>query len=223
MSQSVIIVAGGSGKRFGSSTPKQFLNLNGKPVLMHTLEVFFRYNPSIQIILVLPQAHVNTWNYLVEQHKFAVQHTLVLGGVERFNSVKNGLAVATGNLIAVHDGVRPLAHRKTIENCFAAAQEYGAAVPVTPIVETLRRDNAEVSETVNRDDYKAVQTPQCFQAILLKEAYFQEYSPSFTDDASVVELAGYKVKLVEGNSENIKITNPVDLAIAESLLKMRCA
>jgi len=220
MSESVIIVAGGSGKRFGSTTPKQFLNLNGKPVLMHALEVFFRYNPSIQIILVLPEAHVNTWNYLVEQHKFAVQHTLVLGGAERFNSVKNGLSVANGDLIAVHDGVRPLAHCKTIEHCFAAAQEYGAAVPVIPIVETLRQLTAESSETVSRDSFRAVQTPQCFRAPLLREAYSQEYTPAFTDDASVVELAGHMIKLVEGNSENIKITNPVDLAIAEALLKM---
>ena len=220
MKESVIIVAGGSGKRFGSSTPKQFLNLNGKPVLMHTLEVFFRYNNTIEIILVLPKEHISTWNYLVDKHNFPINHTLVEGGKERFNSVKNGLEHASGKLIAVHDGVRPLANRKTIEKSFKAAQEFGAAIPVTPIVETLRKLSANNSITVNREEYRAVQTPQCFTQEVLLKAYQQEYQENFTDDASVVENLGQKVALFEGNKENIKITNPSDLAIAEVLLQL---
>lgn len=215
-----LIVAGGKGLRMGSDVPKQFLPIGGKPVLMRTLEAFNRCNKEIRLILVLPHSQQEYWRRLCGEYHFSLPHEVVDGGETRFHSVKNGLArVQTPALVGVHDGVRPFVAEEVIRRCFEMTAERRAVVPVTNVVETIRRVDKEGSVTVNRDDYKLVQTPQVFDADLLKRAYEQPYQPGFTDDASVVEALGTTVTLTAGNRENIKITTPFDLAIAEALLK----
>lgn len=219
MKQSVIIVAGGKGLRMGGDLPKQFLPIGGKPVLMHTLEVFRRYNAMLQIVLVLPQVQQEYWMQLCEEHRFDVKHLLADGGTTRFHSVKNGLAlVEAPGLVGVHDGVRPFVSVEVIRRCYDLAEVHRAVIPVTDVVETLRYVSDDGSRTVNRNEYKLVQTPQVFDTDLLKQAYSQEFSPFFTDDASVVEAMGVPVYLTEGNRENIKITTPFDLKIGSALL-----
>jgi 2-C-methyl-D-erythritol 4-phosphate cytidylyltransferase len=219
MQKSVIIVAGGSGKRMGTETPKQFLLLKSKPILMHTIARFYEFDTSIEIVVVLPKKHISTWRQLCTHHNFDIKHIIVEGGSERFYSVKNGLDVInhTG-IVAIHDGVRPLVSKETIIRCFNKAEVTGAAIPVMPVVESLRRLDGEKSFSVNRSEYVTVQTPQCFNIELIKKAYQQNFSTTFTDDASVVEKLGPSVSLVEGNIENIKITTPQDLILAENLI-----
>ena len=219
MEKYVIIVAGGSGKRMGGEMPKQFLLVAGKPILMHTVEAFARADEGFKFILVLPEAHFSTWNSLVNEYNFTIPVTLVAGGAERFFSVKNALAhVPNGALVAVHDGVRPFASKETILEAFAVAAEKGSAVPVIDEVDSLRRVQAGESQAVNRSEYKRVQTPQVFQSTILQEAYNQEFSAFFTDDASVVESIGETITLTTGNVENIKITTPHELLLAEALI-----
>lgn len=219
MKQSVIIVAGGKGERMNSAIPKQFLEIGGKLVLMHTLEAFHRYDKTLKIILVLPETQFVFWEELCRKHAFAISHQAIAGGTTRFYSVKNGLqAVEEPGLVAVHDGVRPLVSRETIERCFTAAEASGAAVPVIDLVDSIRQISGDDSVAVDRNLFKLVQTPQVFDVELLKNAYQQEFSPAFTDDASVVEALGHKVRLVEGNRENIKITTEFDLKIVETFL-----
>ena len=219
MEKYVIIVAGGSGKRMGGEMPKQFLLVAGKPILMHTVEAFARACEAFKFILVLPEAHFSTWNELVEQYNFTIPVTLVAGGAERFFSVKNALAyVPEGALVAVHDGVRPFASIQTINDAFDVAVEKGAAVPVIDEVDSLRRVQSGTSQAVNRSEYKRVQTPQVFSSTILKNAYNQEFSSLFTDDASVVESIGHTITLTTGNVENIKITTPHELLLAEALI-----
>lgn len=218
-SRAAIIVAGGSGVRMGADKPKQFLDLAGKPVLLHTLMAFYRCDPEIRLIVVLPEEHFSHWNKLYSESGVEVPHSLIAGGSERFYSVKNGLGLLQSEtLVAVHDGVRPLVSTETIEAVFSAAETHGAAVPTVPVVDTLRRVADNDSHWVNRAEYLRVQTPQAFQTDLLKRAYDQLFSPDFTDDASVVEKLGHAVTLVSGNEENIKITSPVDMEIAAALL-----
>lgn len=219
MQKSVIIVAGGSGKRMGSEIPKQFLLLKSKPILMYTVERFYSYDTTIEIILVLPKEQISVWQQLCVEYKFSIQHQIAEGGTERFYSVKNGLEKLQHNgIVAIHDGVRPFASVDTIDRCFIKAKEAGAAIPVMPVVESLRKLKGENSYAVNRSEFVSVQTPQCFNIDLLKKAYEQNFSSEFTDDASVVEKAGVKVALVYGNVENIKITTPQDLVLAEYLI-----
>lgn len=237
MKKYVIIVAGGKGLRMGSELPKQFLPIGNKPVLMHTLEVFRKYDENLQIILVLPKEQQDFWQQLCEEHHFSVEHTVANGGETRFHSVKNGLdEVQTPGLVGVHDGVRPFVSVEVIQRCYQLAEKQKAVIPVIDVVETLRHltdggkgsdlkneagsaTESEVkSETVNRNDYKLVQTPQVFDVVLLKQAYAQEFTPFFTDDASVVEAMGVPVHLAEGNRENIKITTPFDLKVGSVLL-----
>lgn len=219
MQKSVIIVAGGSGKRMGTEIPKQFLLLKGKPILMHTIKRFYSYDTAIEIILVLPKEQISVWKELCVEHNFSIQHKIAEGGSERFYSVKKGLEKLQHNgIVAIHDGVRPLVSIDTIDRCFVKAIETGAAIPVMPVIESLRKLNGENSYAVNRSEFVLVQTPQCFNIDLLKKAYEQDFSAQFTDDASVIELAGAKVVLVNGNIENIKITTPQDLALAEYLI-----
>lgn len=214
-----LIVAGGKGLRMGTELPKQFLPIGGKPVLMRTLEAFYTYNSEIQIILVLPHSQQDYWKQLCREYLFLVPHTIVDGGETRFHSVKNGLAlVNTPGLVGVHDGVRPFVSQEVISRCYDLAAEKRAVIPVIDVVETVRHIEGEGSVTVNRDDYKLVQTPQVFDAELLKQAYNQPYTPHFTDDASVIEALGIPVVLTAGNRENIKITTPFDLKIATALL-----
>lgn len=217
----VIIVAGGKGLRMGSDIPKQFLPIGGKPVLMRTLERFRAYNESLQIILVLPEAQQDYWRGLCEQYHFDVEYQLANGGQTRFHSVQNGLALVPDDaqgVVGVHDGVRPFPSIEVIRNCYETAREKKAVIPVIPVVETVRHLEGERSVTVPRGDYRLVQTPQTFDIQLLKAANRQPYNDGFTDDASVVESYGFEITLVEGNRENIKITTPYDLKIAEVLL-----
>lgn len=222
MKTEVIIVAGGKGKRMNSVIPKQFLVLRGKPILMRTIECFYHYDSSIHIILVLPQNQLDYWANLCADYKFEIPHEVVVGGAERFFSVKNGLRHIWGNsLVAVHDGVRPFVSTDTLARCFAAAEKQGTAVPYGDITESLRKIDGQSSRTVNRNLYKSIQTPQVFQSELLLKAYEQEFLPAFTDDASVVEAAGGAITLVPGNPENIKITSFFDLLVGEALLKSK--
>ena len=215
----VLIVAGGKGLRMGTELPKQFLPIGGKPVLMRTLEAFYTYNSEIQLILVLPHSQQDYWKQLCREYHFSLPHVVADGGETRFHSVKNGLAlVNTPGLVGVHDGVRPFVSQEVISRCYDLAAEKKAVIPVIDVVETVRHLNGEGSITVNRDDYKLVQTPQVFDVELLKQAYNQSYTPHFTDDASVVEALGVPVSLTVGNRENIKITTPFDLKIATVLL-----
>ena len=242
----VIIVAGGKGLRMGSDIPKQFLPIGGKPVLMRTLERFRTYSDDLQIILVLPEAQQDYWRQLCEEYHFDVEYQLANGGQTRFHSVQNGLALVPDNaegVVGVHDGVRPFPSIEVIRNCYETAREKKAVIPVIPVVETVRHLENEGSMTVPRSDYRLVQTPQTFDIQLLKAAYkraqnqvnlssaereqarpevkaanHQPYNDGFTDDASVVESYGHAITLVEGNRENIKITTPYDMKIAEVLI-----
>ena len=217
----IIIVAGGKGLRMGSDIPKQFLPIGGKPVLMRTLERFRQYSPSLQIILVLPKAQQEYWQKLCKEYAFDIDCQLADGGETRFHSVQNGLAKIPDNaqgVVGVHDGVRPFPSIDVIRNCYETAREKKAVIPVIPVVETVRHLKGDTSVTVPRNDYRLVQTPQTFDIQLLKAANRQPYNDSFTDDASVVEAFGFNITLVEGNRENIKITTPYDLKIAEVLI-----
>ena len=217
----VIIVAGGKGLRMGSDIPKQFLPIGGKPVLMRTLERFRAYDDALQIILVLPEAQQAYWRELCGQYHFDVEYRLAHGGQTRFHSVQNGLALVPDEaegVVGVHDGVRPFPSIEVIRNCYETARTKKAVIPVIPVVETVRHLEGDKSVPVPRGDYRLVQTPQTFDIQLLKTANRQPYNDGFTDDASVVESYGFEITLVEGNRENIKITTPYDLKIAEVLL-----
>ena len=221
----VIIVAGGKGLRMGSDIPKQFLPIGGKPVLMRTIERFREYSADLQIILVLPKAQQAYWQQLCKDYDFPLPgeagsepYLLADGGETRFHSVQHGLALIPDDaqgVVGVHDGVRPFPSVEVIRNCYEGARTHQAVIPVIPVVETLRH----VAEgTKPRGDYRLVQTPQTFDIQLLKAANRQPYCDAFTDDASVVEAFGHAITLVEGNRENIKITTPYDLKIAEVLI-----
>jgi 2-C-methyl-D-erythritol 4-phosphate cytidylyltransferase len=217
MNKYVIIVAGGRGLRMGSELPKQFLLLGGKPVLMHTIEAFYHYDTDIQIVLVLPRDHQDYWKSLCSSYHFEIPHQIADGGETRFHSVRNGLQlIGDTGLVGVHDGVRPFVSKEVIERCYLEAEQKQAVIPVVEVVETVRHLQGDESSTVPRNEYRLVQTPQVFSVPLLKKAYLQPYSPSFTDDASVVESFGEKVFLTEGNRENIKITTPFDLIIGKA-------
>ena len=222
MDRYAILVAGGKGLRMGSDIPKQFLPLRGRPVLMHTIDVFRRTYPDIHIILVLPREQQDYWRQLCGQHDYDVELCVADGGETRFHSVRNGLSqIPDGarGVVGVHDGVRPFVSPEAIRRCFEAAEDFGAVVPVVPVVETVRQVLADgISMTVDRNAYRLVQTPQTFDIQLLKKAYGQPFDPFFTDDASVVEARGHPIKLVEGNNENIKLTNPADLKLAEGMM-----
>jgi 2-C-methyl-D-erythritol 4-phosphate cytidylyltransferase len=216
----VIIVAGGKGLRMGGEVPKQFLPIGGIPVLMRTLMRFREYSRELQIILVLPSEQQTYWQELCQQHQFNIDYQLTSGGKTRFHSVQNGLALIPDDaegVVGVHDGVRPFVTVDVIRACFEAARQHQAVIPVTPVVETLRH----VSQgNVYRADYRLVQTPQTFDIQLLKAANRQPYQETFTDDASVVEAYGQQVTMVDGNRENIKITTPFDIAVAEAVLNL---
>jgi 2-C-methyl-D-erythritol 4-phosphate cytidylyltransferase len=181
--------------------------------------VFVKYDHHINIIVVLPENQMAVWKQMCKKYNFNIAHQMVAGGVTRFDSVKNGLELAPDEgLVAVHDGVRPLVSVQTIHRCFEMAERTGTAIPVIDIVESIRKVKENDNEAVDRNLYKAVQTPQVFEAQILKAAYRQDYVPAFTDDASVVEAFGHKISIVEGNKENIKITTPLDLGIGELFL-----
>ena len=226
MTDYIIIVAGGKGLRMGSDIPKQFLPVGGRPVLMRTIDRFREYSADLQIILVLPEAQQAYWRDLCRHHQYPLpsegagggSYLLANGGQTRFHSVQNGLSLIPDDaegVVGVHDGVRPFVAVEVIRRCYDEARRCGAVIPVVPVVETLRH----VTEgTKPRDEYRLVQTPQCFGIQLLKAANRQPYKECFTDDASVVESYGHAITLVEGNRENIKITTPGDLKMAEMLV-----
>jgi len=214
-----LIVAGGSGRRYGSEIPKQFIELAGKPVLMHTIEKFKSFDENFEIIVVLPRSQKEYWEDLTVNYSFFVKHTIVPGGGSRFHSVKNGLDIIGGEgLVAIHDGVRPLVSKETIARCIRGAQKYGNAVPVIKPTDSLRIVTEHGTIPLNRLDTRIIQTPQVFSAKLIKKAYLQDYSEEFTDDATVLEKTGEIINLVEGNRENIKITTKQDLVVTEALL-----
>lgn len=214
-----IVVAGGKGERMQTTQPKQFIIIDGKPLLMHTLMAFSRYDINLEIILVLPDGQLKNWGQICKKYHFNVRHQVIAGGPERFHSVKSGLKlVEKESLVAVHDGVRPLLSLNLIRRTFEAAVKYGAAIPCIEVKDSLREINGASSVPVDRHKMRLVQTPQCFRSGLLIDAYNISYQPQFTDDASVVENAGHKIFIVEGDPLNIKVTLPMDLIIAETLI-----
>jgi 2-C-methyl-D-erythritol 4-phosphate cytidylyltransferase len=223
MQEYVIIVAGGTGSRMKSDIPKQFIAINGLPVLMHTILVFKNYSPAISIILVLPENQFSVWKELCIQYQFQVDYTLVAGGETRFHSVKNGLEtiiLESPALIAVHDGVRPVITAEMIRNGFSQAAEHGTAVASVPLKDSIRIiEHDGKNRSVNRSEFKLIQTPQTFRSDWMIQAFTQSYQSGFTDCASVLEAAGHPIFLFEGSYENIKITTPEDLKWAELYLK----
>lgn len=218
-----IIVAGGHGTRANTPVPKQFMKLDGKPVIMHTISKFAEAGINIEIILVLNKDQVQFWNDLCKEYNFNTELKIAEGGENRFESVKNGLTlVGEEGIVAIHDAARPLVSAKTIITAFKAAEMYGNAVPAIPLTDSIRQIDSSKSIALDRTRYCIIQTPQCFQTSIIKKAYSAaEYKIHFTDDASVVEASGERIHLVDGNPDNIKITTPRDFILAEALIKYR--
>lgn len=222
----IVIVAGGSGSRMGTALPKQFLDIAERPVLVRTVERMSAALPEAEIVVVLPEAHVGLWQECCERAKCEVAHRVALGGATRFDSVAAGIAALSDRceLIAVHDGVRPLLSEAMIRRGVECAAEHGAAVPVIAVVDSIREVDDEGSHAVDRSRLRAVQTPQVFDATLLRESYRTVGErladrAKATDDASVVEMAGHVVALYEGEPQNLKLTTPADLSVAEVILR----
>ena len=216
MKQYTIIVAGGNGSRMRCSMPKQFLEINNKPILLHTVQKMHQSLDDSEIILVLPKAEFKNWKNICQKHKFNISHKLVEGGNTRFESVKNGLKkIKESSVIAIHDGVRPLVNKNVVKQCMLIAKDKGSAVPVIKVDDSLRKKTLNGSISVNRNEFLIVQTPQCFKSEIILKAYQQNFNNKFTDDASVVEDLGLEIQLVKGNKENIKITTPEDLKKAK--------
>ena len=219
MKHTVIITAGGTGKRMGSEIPKQFLYINDKPILLHTLEIFNKFNPSFEIILTLPVNWIDYWKKLLTKHDIDINHQIVSGGKERFYSIKNAIDLSNGDTISIHDGVRPLVSFNTLKRVFAAIEKNDAVVPCVKIKESIREIDKNKTFSKDRNKVILVQTPQTFKRKLIVEAYKRTYKEIFTDDASLVEENGFKITVVDGNEENIKITSPQDFLLAKVLLK----
>lgn len=216
----VIITAGGMGTRMGSTTPKQFLELNRLPVIMHSIRAFIDYSRSIKLILVLPDIFIPEWEKLCEKHDFIVEYKVCSGGETRFQSVKNGLnVVGEKGLVAIHDAVRPVVSPSLIDRCFAEASQKGNAVPALILKESVREISGIESRPVDRDKFRLMQTPQVFKTSLIKKAYDQAFRASFTDDATVAESMGITINLIKGENKNIKVTTPDDMIVAEAFLK----
>jgi 2-C-methyl-D-erythritol 4-phosphate cytidylyltransferase len=218
MKGSVIITAGGIGKRMGTDLPKQFLEIQGKPILLHCLEKFHSFDSTLEIIITLPADWMSYWTELLKTFQCEIPHRVSTGGQERFHSIQMALSQCTGDFIMVHDGVRPLVSHETIQRCIEGLAHSDSVIPVLAVKDSLRVLTKDGSEMVNRNDYKLVHTPQCFKAELLKKAYQTSFHEGMTDDASVVGLIGPEPFLVKSNEENIKITTSSDLAIAAALL-----
>jgi 2-C-methyl-D-erythritol 4-phosphate cytidylyltransferase len=214
----VVIVAGGGGSRMQAEIPKQFLPLAGKPMLIRTLERFSAALPLAKIIIVLPEAHILRWKELLNKSACRIEHLIVPGGSTRFESVKNGLQYASGGFTAIHDGVRPFPSDDLIRRCFAEAAQYGSAIPVIEVTDTIRLLENTGSSIIDRSMLRGCQTPQCFTTELIKSAYLNAAGESFTDCASVLEAQGQQVHLIRGETANIKITVPADLDYANWLL-----
>ena len=219
MKKYILIVAGGKGKRMGTEQPKQFLEVGGLPLLMHTFHAFSFLRGSLEFILVLPAELINGWKELCKFHHFSTPHQIAEAGPKRFHSVKSGLKLLPANvLVAIHDAARPFVSKQVIEACFKMAERKGNAVPVIPIHESVREIQGTFSAAIDRNKIRLVQTPQVFHSSAIQRAYQQPYNESFTDDATVAESIGEQVHLVDGNKENIKITSPADLVFAQTLI-----
>lgn len=213
--KAAVIVAGGSGTRMGLDYPKQFWLLAGEPLLMHTVKRFFNFDRAMLLVLVLPEGQIDTWQQLCKEHNFAISHQIVVGGPTRYESVRNGLAIVPGEcIVGIHDGVRPFVHEAVLKRCYETARQTGSAIPVIEVNETLRQIVGHSSIWADRSKYRLVQTPQVFRADMIKPGYAQPHCETFTDDAAVYESLGHSVTLVEGNRENIKLTNREDLILA---------
>lgn len=222
MKKSIIIVAGGKGLRMGHDLPKQFIPIGGKPVLMHTIEAFYKYDSQIRIIVVLAESYPAYWEQLCKEYNFNIQHEITIGGETRFHSVKNGLDLINSGLVAVHDAARPFASIELIKRTFDEVYKHQAVIPIIDVTDSLRiLDTNNNSKIIDRSSIKMVQTPQVFNSDILKSAYDTEYTDTFTDDASVVERAGRKIFLTKGETTNIKITTPFDLEIANVILRLQ--
>ena len=214
----VIITAGGKGKRMNSSLPKQFISIWDKPILMHTIENFYHFDSSFQIIVTLPEEWREYWEALIAENDFKIPHRVVTGGKERYHSIKNALTYCYGDFVLIHDGVRPLVNHETLKNCVRAIQNHQSVIPVVPLSDSLRKKDGTLTKSVDRTEYLIVQTPQCFKKEVVEQAYEVEFHEGITDDASLVEEAGFEVTSVDGNVENIKITTQADLRFAELFL-----
>lgn len=216
----VIIVAGGTGSRMQSTVPKQFIEIKGKPILIHTIEKFIEFDEFINVIVCVHKDYLTDANFMLAEHFPDKNIQTVVGGETRFHSVKNGLNCITNknDVVGIHDAARPFVSVETIKRCYETAAQKGNAIPVVSVNESMRMVTNSINKAVSRDDYKIVQTPQCFHVSLIKAAFEQDYTPFFTDDATVLESMDETIHLVEGNFENIKITNPYDLKFAELYL-----
>ncbi len=219
MNVTVIITAGGIGKRMGGKLPKQFLTLKEKPILLRTIASFFNFDPTAQILITLPDDWISYWKELCREHSFDVKHQIIAGGVERYDSIKNALSHAEGQNVLVHDGVRPLVSSDLIKRVVEGISKTNGAVPAIPIKSSLRKGTHSKSNSVDRSLFWEVQTPQGFSKETLIEAYDQPFDSTITDDASLVERMGHSIVLVEGEEKNIKITTPFDLLIASKILE----
>ena len=216
MKKVALIVAGGKGERMNTDIPKQFLMLNDLPILMHSLNAFSHLD---KIILVLPRAQIENWEELCKQYNFILKHTVVAGGINRFGSVKNGLAkIDEGSIVAIHDGVRPLVSKNLINKLIGATKKGNGIIPIVAVKDSIRKVEGYKSKAVSRSNLYKVQTPQCFFASTLKDAYKQNFSLFFTDDASVLESNGGKIITIIGEERNLKITTKEDLVLAEALI-----
>lgn len=215
-------MAAGAGNRVDSTVPKQFIEIAGTPLLMHTINRFYNTTPQANFIIVVPEKYIQMWKELCVRHSFSVKHTIAEGGLQRYHSVKNGLAlIKNEGLVAIHDGVRPFVSPDVIKKTFDEAEKKGNAIPCIPVSDSLRLVQPQTNKPVDRKQYKIIQTPQCFVCSLIKQAYLQPFQEFFTDDASLVEAMGVSINLVEGNVENFKVTYPSDVLFAESLLKKK--
>ncbi len=218
----IILVAGGKGVRMDSKTPKQFQLVLGRPLVMHTFDAFSAFYDRAEFLLVLPELEIGKWKHLCVDYDFSVPHQIVEGGPTRYHSVKNALNfVEDKSLVFIHDAVRPLVNNETITTCLQVARLHGTAIPVASVTDSLRRMENGISEAVDREKYRLVQTPQVFRSEIIKKAYLQSYRADFSDDASVVESGGVSLYIVEGNADNIKVTRPGDTGYVEAVLSAR--
>ena len=219
MSDGLILVAGGSGTRMGTEIPKQFLMLGAKPVLLHTLEKFYSADPDLEIVIVLPATEQERWNIICKEYQVNIPHAIADGGNSRSSSVANGLQTCKAQgVIAVHDAVRPLLSVDLIRNCFEEARKNGTAIPCVPLKDSIRKVEGVANRNVDREQFKLIQTPQCFKSDILRKAYAAWDGNSKSDDAGLVEMIGQSIHLCQGEADNIKITDSSDLLFAESLI-----
>jgi 2-C-methyl-D-erythritol 4-phosphate cytidylyltransferase len=222
MEKYVLIAAGGTGQRMDTGKPKQFLLLAGKPLILHSVDTFLKYDPTIRFVIVLPESLRKQWEEICHTYGVHIRHKLAFGGPERFHSVKNGLQHVPDNaLVAVHDAARPLVSLEIIARGYQIAEKFGNAIPVAEITDSVRITDHSMSSPLPREQVKLVQTPQCFRSELLKKAYNKNYTESFSDDAAVLEADGARLYLTEGHRSNVKITTRDDLLIANALIRSK--